>query len=235
MAPIPPPSPNSSQRLLYVTDPMCSWCWGFAPTFERITQTVASHLPVTIVLGGLRPGTTHSQTADEKASQKQHWRNVQRASGQPFDFTFFERPAFVYDTEPAARAVVVARRQGSDRAHQLLAAVQEAFYRDNRDVTDEAQLVDLAAACGFDATTFAADLRNDAARAETQADFALVRRLGIHGFPTVLGQSGVLDQNGARGEDHGHLTMLAAGYSPWLAVQPVLERWLRQGAGHEAG
>ena len=24
--------------LYYVTDPMCSWCWGFAPWFEMLRE-----------------------------------------------------------------------------------------------------------------------------------------------------------------------------------------------------
>jgi len=39
---------------------------------------------------------------------------VRDASGQPFDFDFFARERFVYDTEAAARAAVVMRRRGLD-------------------------------------------------------------------------------------------------------------------------
>ncbi len=233
----PPPLP-ATRRLVYVTDPMCSWCWGFAPVLDQLTQSAFGGLPVSILLGGLRPGTTHAQTAGEKASQQQHWRNVQRASAQPFDFSFFDRPAFVYDTEPAARAVIVARRQGNDRAHQLLTAIQQAFYRDNQDVTDEDQLVELAVACGFETVPFAAELRAKAAHAETQEDFALVRRLGIAGFPTLLGQTVTANAEHERevarthGALSGRLTALVAGYQPWPAVESVIRRWLQQSPPH---
>ena len=29
-----------SARLLYVMDPMCSWCWGFAPVAEALVEQV---------------------------------------------------------------------------------------------------------------------------------------------------------------------------------------------------
>ena len=38
------------------------------------------------------------------------WTQVNGATGQPFDFAFLERDGFVYDTEPACRAVVTVRR-----------------------------------------------------------------------------------------------------------------------------
>ncbi|MFQ5523922.1 MAG: DsbA family protein, partial [Acidimicrobiia bacterium] len=39
-------------KLIYVGDPMCSWCWGFAPEIEDL----ADEYPVEVVVGGLRPG-----------------------------------------------------------------------------------------------------------------------------------------------------------------------------------
>ena len=31
-----------SARLLYVMDPMCSWCWGFAPVLESLAEQAAA-------------------------------------------------------------------------------------------------------------------------------------------------------------------------------------------------
>ena len=42
-------------RLLYVMDPMCSWCWGFAPVLDALAeQAGAAGVGVDLVLGGLR-------------------------------------------------------------------------------------------------------------------------------------------------------------------------------------
>ena len=42
-------------RLLYVMDPMCSWCWGFAPVLESLAeQAAAAGVSLQLVLGGLR-------------------------------------------------------------------------------------------------------------------------------------------------------------------------------------
>jgi len=47
----------SRAHLLYVADPMCSWCWGFAPVIADICAAFGDRLPVRPVMGGLRPGT----------------------------------------------------------------------------------------------------------------------------------------------------------------------------------
>ena len=42
-------------RLLYVMDPMCSWCWGFAPVVQALAeQAAAAGVPLQLVVGGLR-------------------------------------------------------------------------------------------------------------------------------------------------------------------------------------
>jgi protein-disulfide isomerase-like protein with CxxC motif len=73
----------------------------------------------------------------DRAYVRGHWEQVRAASGQPFDFAFFERPSFVYDTEPACRAVAVARAHDGGLAVPFLAAVQRAFYAENRAVAQE--------------------------------------------------------------------------------------------------
>ena len=41
-----------ASRLLYVMDPMCSWCWGFAPVAEALAeQAAAAGVPLQLVVG----------------------------------------------------------------------------------------------------------------------------------------------------------------------------------------
>ena len=42
-------------RLIYVMDPMCSWCWGFAPVLQGLAEQAAEHgVPLVLRVGGLR-------------------------------------------------------------------------------------------------------------------------------------------------------------------------------------
>ncbi|HCN45385.1 MAG TPA: disulfide bond formation protein DsbA, partial [Pseudomonas sp.] len=46
-------------RLLYVMDPMCSWCWGFAPVAAAlIAQAQQAGVETRLVVGGLRTGSS---------------------------------------------------------------------------------------------------------------------------------------------------------------------------------
>lgn len=144
-------------HLIYFADPMCSWCWGFASVVTDIEQSL--ELPVRLILGGLRPGTTAPMSGSDKASMREHWEHVHEMTDQPFDWEFFERSDFVYDTEPACRAVVVLRRHG--QALAALHRIQRAFYAQNTDVTDPSNLAKIAGEFGLDENRFLEEWQSD--------------------------------------------------------------------------
>ncbi len=201
-------------HLVYFADPMCSWCWGFSPVIDAIARRYPD-LPIRLVLGGLRPFTETPMDEQAKATTRRHWEHVAAASGQPFDFAFFDRQGFVYDTEPAARAVVAARRMAAGHAFALNQRIANAFYAENRDVTRSDVLVSLAAEEGLPADEFAAALEDDATRDETLADFAVSQASGVTGFPTL-----VAGPTGGKGpQDNGYVA-ISIGFRP---AGPVLE------------
>ena len=137
-------------HLIYFADPMCSWCYGFSPVIDQVRQAYGRALPIRVIMGGLRPGTEQPMTDKAKAEVAGHWSHVHEATGLPFDPAVIDEPGFVYDTDPAARAVVIARRQGGDElALRYLAAAQRGFYAEGRNVTSAEVLGDLAAEFGL--------------------------------------------------------------------------------------
>lgn len=207
-----------SARLLYVMDPMCSWCWGFAPVAQAlIAQAREAGVPTRLVVGGLRSGSS-ALDASTRRYILEHWQAVAEASGQAFRFEGAMPDGFVYDTEPACRALVAARELDAERVWPLLGLIQRAFYEQGVDVTRAPQLVELAELAGFDRSQFADAFSRADTRAATAADFSWVQDLGIAGFPTLLA------------ERNGQLALLTNGYQPLDRLQPLLGRWLQQAA-----
>lgn len=203
-------------HLIYFADPMCSWCYGFSPVISRIRREFGRALPIRLVMGGLRPGTEAPMTDAAKAEVTGHWDHVGEASGQPFDKAVLDRPGFVYDTDPAARAVVWIRRQDAEKALTLLERLHSAFYAQNQDVTDPnllaAQIDDL----GEDGAAFLAEFDGEPLKHETWSDYGVSQRAGVTGFPTLVAGPG---QDGTYG-------VVTRGYQPGEAVLPLLHSWL---------
>ena len=173
-------------HFIFFADPMCSWCWGFSPTVDLLRSRYGDILPMRLVMGGLRPGTEAPMTAEAKAQMRGYWAKVAQVRGQPFDDRALEAEDFAYDTDPGARAVVLARRTSEDAGLDYLARAQRAFYAEGRDITRYETLADLAAELGFDRDAFLSGLSEDALRQETWRDYAISQRAGVTGFPTLI-------------------------------------------------
>ncbi|MCI8210353.1 disulfide bond formation protein DsbA [Pseudomonas sp. S25] len=206
-------------RLLYVMDPMCSWCWGFAPVAQALVQQAqASGVTLHLVMGGLRTGSGAALDPTTRRYILEHWQAVEKSTGQTFRFEGALPDGFVYDTEPACRAIVAARHLEPEFAWKLVGLIQKAFYVEGRDVTRAAVLTELAEQAGLPRIEFAAAFDSAEQLAATQADFAWVQDLGIAGFPTLLA------------ERNGQLALLTNGYQPLEVLAPLLGRWLERAA-----
>ena len=191
---------TSYEQLVYFADPMCSWCYGFGPVMSRF---VAAHpdLTVKVVMGGLRPYTKEPMVAVQQKQIQQHWRHVEAASGKPFNDSLLMQDGFVYDTEPACRAVATVRSIQNADALNCLTAISAAFYRDARDVTKAETLADIAAEIGLDRAAFLSALESTQMRDTVKQDFSFTQSLGIQGFPTLcIG-------------DEEQLQMISSGYA----------------------
>ena len=172
--------------LWYFADPMCSWCWGFTPTIERLRESARERTRIALVLGGLRPGTTDPMTAAGREDTLAHWRHVHARTGQPFLFDGALPEGFVYDTEPPSRAVVAVGGVDPALIFPFFKAIQQAFYADGRDVTQRDTLTAIAAGLGVDAATFQAAYDSETVRAGTLAHFRHARQAGVRGFPALI-------------------------------------------------
>ncbi|HQT43123.1 MAG TPA: DsbA family protein [Halothiobacillus sp.] len=205
-------------HLVYFADPMCSWCWGFSPVISTIRAAFGDRLPIRLVLGGLRPGTTTPMDEAAKANTRKHWEHVHTASAQRFDYKFFDRPEFIYDTEPACRAVVLARRRSIAMALDTLAAIHYAFYAENQDVTAPDILARIFVSLGGDEAMFQAEFSETALSQETQRDFYISQQTGVTGFPTLIAGTGA----------EAPFELVTQGFQTAAHVLPALRDWLKR-------
>jgi len=204
-----------NKELIYVGDPMCSWCYGFAPTKLKLEEQCAGRAVTTLVVGGLHTDWTEPQDAERKKFLDEHWHEIGERSGQPFKFDILERDDFVYNTEAVCRAAVTAREiEGNVFALNFFTHLQSAFYAENQDVTEDTVLIDLATNFGLAGDEFSKLFSSDEMKQKTQEDFHFAQRLGVSGFPTVV----VNDKNG--------FAYLTVGYQPYESLEPIIEAWL---------
>ncbi len=207
----------SEQHVLwYVADPMCSWCWGFSPVISAIEEAYKNQLQISLILGGLRPGTIDSVTERFRNDILRHWREVHERTAQPFKFDGAMPDGFVYDTELPSRAVVTIGEVDAATMLPYFKSVQRAFYAEGEDVTRPEILATLAQRHNVDPEKFLADFHTEDMKQKTQSHFFQAQQAGITGFPTVVMQG------------RGGIDLLTAGYQPFENLQPKIEAWLAE-------
>ncbi|HWT37739.1 MAG TPA: DsbA family protein [Paraburkholderia sp.] len=206
-------------KLIFVGDPMCSWCYGFGKEMSAIAQSLPN-LEVQVVVGGMAAGSTQVLDDAGKQFRLTHWARVEQMSGAEFNReALMARENFVYDTEPVCRAVVTARTiaPGVD-VLKVFRAFQRAFYVDGLDTTDGSVLADVGAqAIGAQGIATTADAFFEAFTSDevidaAQRDFELTRRLGVQGFPSLFV------------EIDGKIGQLSSGYTTAAQVTQALKR-----------
>ena len=202
-------------ELIYVGDPMCSWCWGFAPVLEHLDARF--DLPLTVVAGGLRPGDAAQEMDDRlKTYLDQEWRKIEEVTGQPFDRTALDRDGWTYDTMTADTAVVTMRAHNPTETLRFFNRVQQAFYAEAVDVTDTGAYPALLEGFDIDVTTFVEALTSEEMKRLTWQDFVTAHRMGVTGFPTLL----------LRDSNAGHI--LTSGYAPYEPIEEVIRGFLNE-------
>ena len=179
-------------ELIFIGDPMCSWCYGFGKEMTALQQRYPD-IPVRIVVGGIRAGATDVLDEAGKRFRLQHWTRVEAASGLPFNRDAFRaREGFVYDTEPICRAVVTARRLAPEAdLVAVFRALQHAFYVDGLDTTSGRVLAAVATDAlalqrhDVEMATFLDAWGSQPVVDETAEDFRTARLWGVTSFPTL--------------------------------------------------
>ncbi len=208
-------------ELMYFSDPMCSWCYGFGPVIEKLQESYADRMPLQMILGGLRPDEERPLPEKMSAEIAHHWEAVKEMTGREFDFSFFEKhPGFVYNTALACRAVVAAGRGDSPRPMQFQHALQSRFYAQGEDPTDVETFASVAEEVGLDPAQFREAYADDETESITRNNFAVARAFGINGYPTV-----VLHERDGENEKH---ILVSRGYMPYEDMHERIELILKR-------
>ena len=170
--------------LFYIHDPMCSWCWGYRPTWQQLQQSLPASIGVEYVLGGLAPDSDESMPQELQNTIQAHWRNIQSKLGAEFNFDFWQQCQPRRSTYPACRAVIAAKLQGHEM--QMIERIQRAYYLQAMNPSDVSTLTNLASELGLNEAKFTHDMNSVEVEQELQQQVQFVRNSPNRGFPGLL-------------------------------------------------
>ncbi|MCB1876134.1 MAG: DsbA family protein [Chromatiales bacterium] len=180
--------------LYYIHDPMCSWCYAFAPAWQALCESLPPAIEIRRLLGGLAADDDLPMDAALRQHLMDTWRRIEaRVPGTRFNFDFWRNNTPRRSTWIACRAVIAARRQDVQHDLTMTAAIAHAYYREARNPSDEQTLIDLASEIGIDNVRFTVDLRSAGTQAALASEMGRAKSMGAHGFPSLI-----LDLDGTR-------------------------------------
>lgn len=204
---------EEGKELIYVGDPMCSWCYGISNHLRQL-KVHLSNYQFTIVVGGLRPGGGGAWDEATKAMIQHHWEEVNKCSELPFGDQLFQLEDFNYDTEPACRAIVTARKWMGEYELDFYEEVTRKFYVENKDPKEIDFYKSICERFAIPFEEFVATFNSEDIKYETYSEFQLNRNWGVRGYPAVLLR---IDKQ---------LHAVSLGYSDFETMKVTVERIL---------
>ena len=178
-------------QLYYLHDPMCSWCWGFKPTWDIVTKQLNGKIKIVFLLGGLAPDSDEDMPLETRDYVQSNWRRVEeKIPGTKFNYDFWTKCKPRRSTYPACRAVISARIQSPEFEMPMISAIQKCYYLDAQNPSDEHVLVTLAEELGLDANKFLLDLRSEKVSKMLLAEISLAKTKGMSRMPSLSLQNG---------------------------------------------
>ena len=173
--------------LYYFHDPMCSWCWGFREVWTQIQIELNDLVEIHSVLGGLAPDSNQDMPESMQHSIRNNWQRIQQ---------IIPRTEFNYDcwdvckprrsTYPACRAVVAAGMHSGNYKTAMVYAIQQAYYINAKNPSDDSVLIQLAIDIGLDVKRFESDLASDVCKGLFQDELLLTAKLNVSSFPELV-------------------------------------------------
>jgi putative protein-disulfide isomerase len=168
---------------------MCAWCYGFTAVVRRLAALWRGRLQVQVKLGNLQAYATEPLKREERERLATSWHWVQQRTHLPFDFRFFLQKHYVFDTEPASRALLCLRLLKPVLTLEVLRAMHSTFFADGQDLTDVAVLVRIAGIFGVSENLFLTLFESEEVMQQLDEEFDFITSLGATNFPSVYLQT----------------------------------------------
>ncbi len=183
--------PQKSIQLYYVTDPICSHCWAIEPVLRRFVEQYGHYFNFHTVMGGLLEK-WHDGPIDpangiyKPADVAGHWREVGQHSRMPIDGSLMiDNP--VQSSYPPSRVFKIIQKNHSDaQAFEFLRRAREALFAFNHNIAEKSEMIEIVNQLGLDGEAIVTEAEQPVGQQLLNEDFALARKLGVRGFPTIM-------------------------------------------------
>lgn len=209
--------------IYYCYDAVCGWCYGFSPVMKNLAAEYKNTIVFDVLSGGMiMPDNAQPISVMASYIQEAH-KNVEKLTGVPFGQDFLwhifnpEKSDWVLDSVKPAIALCIFKEYYPDKAIDMATDLQYALNYEGRDLTDDEAYRHLLLNYNIPENDFYTKLWSEEYLDKAYYEFALVKQLGVTGYPTVLMQ--VSDSK---------FYMLARGYTDYETITERIDKIMKE-------
>ncbi|MBR9866657.1 MAG: DsbA family protein [Oceanospirillales bacterium] len=169
--------------LIYVMDPMCSWCYAFQPHLRDMISRLRPGVRIFCYMGGLAPDSDKPMPDEMQQAIAQTWHEIEQRTGTHFNHEFWQKCQPRRSTYPACRAVISADLISTGTGMLMAEAIQKAYYQEARNPSDLSVLTELAEEIGLSRKRFSSQMCSEKTAQTLFEDLSFCQQNGIQGFP----------------------------------------------------
>ena len=165
---------------------MCSWCWAFKPTWDRVKEELLGQVKVNYLLGGLAPESNQPMPIETRKYVKGNWNRIQEMiPGTRFNYDFWTSCEPRRSTYPACRAVICAKQQHPDFENLMIYGIQKSYYLEAQNPSNDDVLINIAESLGLDTDKFRIDLKSSQINEILLDEIKLARLMDMNSMPSL--------------------------------------------------
>ena len=165
---------------------MCSWCWAFKPTWDRVKEVLLGKVEVDYLLGGLAPDSNQPMPIETREYIKGNWKRIQEMIPDTrFNYDFWTSCKPKRSTYPSCRAVICAKQQHPDFENLMIYGIQKSYYLEAQNPSNEDVLINIATKLGIDIDKFKIDLKSLQVNEILLDEILLARSMEMNSMPSL--------------------------------------------------
>lgn len=176
-------------KIIYVYDPMCGWCFGFGKVMDEFQQLHKDSFDFDVISGGMVVGEREGPVGDFADYILGAYKRVEEYSGIKFGQPYLEqlktKKLWSSSVKPA-HAVEAFKEFNTKDIVQFSHAVQKAYFIEGKDLRDENVYKALIKPYNINEADFIQKLNSNEISARTTDWFKTASAWGITGYPAVI-------------------------------------------------
>lgn len=176
-------------NVIYVTDPICCYCWEAEPYIRKFRALYESKVNFTTLMGGLLEKwegfEDHNNGIDSPSDVKAHWMEASEKFGMPINPSVWDND-MISSSYPPSRVYKIVRKISKTSAEKYLRSAREEVMMSGRNIARDSVLEDILYRLDRNGKKIVADSKTDDAVKMLEEDFKMNNELGVNSFPTLV-------------------------------------------------